>query len=116
MHGGGNYRQRMELLFDHKIQWSASVEQPDMALQNQEVEEEPGEFVDVFLKQQFGVWLESFSHLLTEPKSPPLSPPQVAVVEYFRHLLAAIIQSNRKCKLGQYDSACGYLDAKTSEI
>jgi hypothetical protein len=29
----------MELLFDHKIQWSASVEQPDMALQNQKVEE-----------------------------------------------------------------------------
>ncbi|KAJ6872790.1 hypothetical protein NC651_031806 [Populus alba x Populus x berolinensis] len=49
-------------------------------------------------------------------KSPPLSSPQVAVVEYFRHLLAAITQSNRKCKLGQYDSACGYLYAKTSEI
>lgn len=39
MHAGGNYRQGMELLFDHKIQWSASVEQPDMALQNQKVEE-----------------------------------------------------------------------------
>ncbi|KAH8488633.1 hypothetical protein H0E87_024319 [Populus deltoides] len=60
--------------------------------------------------------LESFSPLLTEPKSPPLSSPQVSVAEHFRRLLAAIIQSNRKCELGAYDSACVALNAKTSEF